>query len=264
MLSLSIGPVLGWSSAAVLIPAGVAVVAIIVFVHRERTCSTPLIPPRYFRRRNFMLPMGTRAFTMFAYFGAFFLFPLMMEEVYGYSVTSVGLISIARPLLFSVSAPIAGYVAVHIGERISATFGSVCVLASMVIFAEFGTAPSIVVIVIALCLAGLGMGVVSPSTSSSQANEVDPSEFGVMSAAQQLATQVGEVAGIQILITVQESSVKRAGLTDVHHGVALLGPFQDAFWVGAAVAVAGVACSVFIKDLPRTRRARRPGVATAS
>jgi len=251
MLSVSIGPVLGWDSLAVVIPAVVAVVATGVFIYRERTAAAPLIPPGYFKRRNFMFPMGTRAATMFAYFGAFFLFPLLMEEVYGYSVTEVGLISIARPLLFAISAPIAGYLAVRIGERISATFGAICILASMIIFASLGTSPSMIVIVLALCLAGLGMGVASPSTSSSQANEVKPTEFGVMSATQQLATQVGEVAGIQILISVQESSVKRSGLSDVHHGLALLPTFQVAFWVGAVVAVTGVVCAAFIKDLPR-------------
>ncbi|HVX21859.1 MAG TPA: MFS transporter [Acidimicrobiales bacterium] len=245
MLVLSVGPVAGWSSWPVVAAAVLAVAALAVFVHRERTADHPLIPPRYFRRRNFVLPMGTRAGVMFAYFGAFFLFPLLMEQVYGWGITEVGAVSIARPLVFAVSAPVAGYLAVRIGERASATFGAVAVTASMVIFALLGRSPSMAVVVLALCLSGLGMGVASPSTSSTQANEVDPSEFGVMSAAQQLATQVGEVAGIQVLITVQES---RAG---GRHGVDLLPAFHDAFWVGAVVVAAGVACALFIRDHPR-------------
>ena len=57
-----------------------------VFVWREATFATPLVPTTYWRRRNFMFPMGTKSFSSFAYFGGFFLFPLLMEQVYGYSV----------------------------------------------------------------------------------------------------------------------------------------------------------------------------------
>ena len=99
------------------------------------TPGAPLIPPEYFRRRNFMLPMGTRAFSFFAYFGGFFLFPLMMEQVYHYSETQVGLLSIARPLLFSISSPVAGYLTVRIGERTGAVLGARFVTLSMVLFA---------------------------------------------------------------------------------------------------------------------------------
>ncbi|HEX3948193.1 MAG TPA: hypothetical protein VHW47_10830, partial [Acidimicrobiales bacterium] len=113
-----------------------------------------------------------------------------------------------------------------------------------------GHSPPMVLVVVALALAGLGMGVASPATSSTQANEVDPSQFGVMSAAQQLATQVGEVAGIQILITVQESYVRRAGLTGTT-GPSLLPAFHQAFWVGAVVVAAGVVSAAFIRDHPR-------------
>ena len=60
---------------------------------------------------------GRKGFTSFAYFGGFFLFPLLMEQVYGYSVSQVGFLSVARPLLFAISAPIAGYMAVRTGER---------------------------------------------------------------------------------------------------------------------------------------------------
>ena len=110
----------------------------VVFVWRETTFATPLIPTTYWRRRNFMFPMGTKAFTSFAYFGGFFLFPLLMEQVYGYSVSQVGFVSVARPLVFAVSAPIAGYMTMRTGERTATLFGTVSLLLSMVLFATLG------------------------------------------------------------------------------------------------------------------------------
>ena len=65
----------------------------------------PLIPLRYFRRRNFVFPLGARTFVNFSYMGGFFLFPILMERVYGYSETRAGLVSTARPLMFSLVGP---------------------------------------------------------------------------------------------------------------------------------------------------------------
>ena len=125
-----------------------------MFVWREATFATPLVPTTYWRRRNFMFPMGTKSFSSFAYFGGFFLFPLLMEQVYGYSVSQVGFLSVARPLVFAVSAPIAGYMAVRTGERNATLFGTGALFVSMVLFATLGPSSGLVVIVVALACPG--------------------------------------------------------------------------------------------------------------
>jgi MFS family permease len=251
MLVLSIGPILGWSGIGVILSGLAALASAGLFVWRELTFARPLIPTTYWRRRNFMFPMGMRGFSNFAYFGGFFLFPLLMEQVYGYSVSEVGFVSVARPLLFAISAPIAGYMTVHTGERFATVAGATSVLSSMVLFATLGPGSGLGVILLALALSGLGMGVALPATSATMANEVVASEYGVMSAAQLMATQVGEVAGIQVVLTVQESLARRAGLEDAHHSSALLHSFQVSFWVAALMAGAGLLCACFMRPLRR-------------
>jgi MFS family permease len=255
MLVLSIGPIVGWTSPAVIAAGIAAAVLAAVFIWRESTFATPLVPTTYWRRRNFMFPMGTKGFSSFAYFGGFFLFPLLMEQVYGYSVSQVGFLSVARPLLFAISAPIAGYMAVRTGERTATIFGTGALFLSMVLFATLGPSSGILVVLLALALSGLGMGVSMPATSATMSNELVESEYGVMSAAQLLATQVGEVAGIQAVLTIQESIARRSGLGNVHHSTALLHSFSVAFWVGAVVAGLAVVCALFIRSLPRAARA---------
>ena len=98
------------------------------------------------------------------------------------------------------------------------------------------------------------MGVSNPATSATMSNELAASEYGVMSAAQLLATQVGEVAGIQAVLTIQESIARRSGLANVHHSTALLHSFSVAFWVGAGVAAVAVVCALFIRSMPRAAR----------
>jgi sugar phosphate permease len=251
MLVLSIGPVVGWTSLGVLISGVSAVALICLFVWRELTFATPLIPTTYWRRRNFIFPLGMQGFANFAYFGGFFLFPLLMEQVYGYSVAEVGFISVARPLLFSLSSPIAGYVAVRTGERVATVVGAGTVLVSMVVFATLGPSSGLGIIVVALALSGLGMGISLPAASSTMANEISATEYGVMSAAQLLSSQVGEVAGIQVVLTLQESLARYAGLANLHHSTKLLHSFQVGFWVAALVAGVGVLCAFFTRPLAR-------------
>ena len=137
-----------------------------------------------------------------------------MEQVYGYSVSEVGFVSVVRPLLYAVSAPIAGYMTVRTGERVATVTGATAVLVSMVLFATLAPTSGLGIILVALALSGLGMGVALPAASSTMSNEVAAAEYGVMSAAQLLATQVGEVAGIQVVLTLQESLARHAGLVE--------------------------------------------------
>lgn len=264
MLVLSIGPLAGWTSSAVVVCGAACLVLGVAFVWREATFAHPIVPTTYWRRRNFMFPMGAKAFSSFAYFGAFFLFPLLMEQVYGYSVSQVGFVSVARPLVFAVSAPIAGYMTVRTGERNASLFGTGALLLSMIVFATLTASTGLFLILVALALSGLGMGVSMPATSATMSNELSESEYGIMSAAQLLASQVGEVAGIQVVLTIQESIARNSGLGNVHHSSSLLHSFSVPFWVGAGVAALAVVCALFIRPLPRAARAGGAVVAEAT
>jgi MFS family permease len=257
MLVLSLGPIVGWTSVGVIVSGVFSAVLVGLFVWRELHFATPLIPTTYWRRRNFVFPLGMQGFSNFAYFGGFFLFPLLMEQVYGYSVSEVGFVSVARPIVYAVAAGVAGYLTVRTGERFAAVAGATAVLGSMLLFATLGPSSGLWIILIALALSGLGMGVALPATSSTMANEVAASEYGVMSAAQLMATQVGEVAGIQVVLTLQESLARHAGLQNVHHSTRLLHSFQIGFWVASFLAGAGVVCAFFMRPLARGVRAEK-------
>ncbi|MHB8827178.1 MAG: MFS transporter [Acidimicrobiales bacterium] len=259
MLGLSLAPSWGWGSGATLGLGAASLALLGVFIYRLNHTAHPLIPPHYFRRRNFVMPMLVRGCATFAYFGAFFLFPLLMERGYGYSIARVGAIAVARPLVFAISSPIAGYVAMRIGERVSAVAGALFLTGSLSIFAVLTPSSSVLEVVLALALSGLGMGVAMPSSSSVMANEVRANEFGVMSAAQMLSVQVGEVAGIEILETVQQALVRRHHLAGAAPGPGLLGTFRAPFAIGAVVAGAGVLAALFVRDVPRPSRARSAG-----
>ncbi len=241
-------PELGWGSPLVLVMMAVALVGVPSFVLVEKRALSPLIPVAYMRDRNFAFPIGAQVFSNFAYMGGFFLAPLVFEQVFGYGEAAAGAMSIPRPLVYSLVAPAAGYLVGRIGERAGSIIGCTAVLASMVVFAITPAHGGILVVEAALVLSGIGLGISSPPLAAAVANAVHDHSLGMASAAQQLMTQVGVVAGIQVLQTLQASG---AAARLHEHGPVLLGSFRQAFVVGGLVALAGVVCAALM-------RARQP------
>ncbi len=156
-------------------------------------------------------------FTNFAYMGGFIVTPFLLENVLGYGPAHTGLLSIARPLAFSIAGPIAGYLTVKVGERTNAVVGALFIVASMVALSTVGVGTSDLVIMGALALSGIGMGTASPALAAAIANSVEEKDLGVVSAAQQMVAQVGVVAGIQILLTVQQAREPVVGAAASYH-----------------------------------------------
>jgi len=242
LVGLNRGPVLGWRSPLVVGAFVVVPVATALFARVEARAPEPLVPLVYLRRRNFSFPILNQVFTNFAYMGGFILAPILLERVYGLTTAGAGLTVIARPLTFSLIAPVAGYAAGRAGLRNSALVGSVALAASMAVFALVGRQSGTGWIIVALALSGAGMGVASPSVAAAVANAVEPESLGVASASQQLMAQVGVVAGIQAMQTIQASRQAASGL---------VGSFHDAYVVGAGSCLLAALCAAGMLGRPR-------------
>ncbi|NCY17443.1 MAG: MFS transporter [Actinobacteria bacterium] len=240
LIALNRGPVLGWSSPLVLAGFIGGPVLLGWFVRIEHRTPYPLLPMRYFRRRNFSFPILNQFLANFTYMGGFILTPLLLHEVLGYSTTKVGLMSIARPLTFAIAGPIAGYLVLRFGERFIGMFGSLMLALSMMVLAMIGVGSGFWLIEGALMLSGIGMGACAPAMIASLANAVDTSDLGVASAASQTMSQIGVVAGMQILLTVELATEATAG--DGAYGIA--------YHVGAIAAVGALIAASFVR---RTR-----------
>jgi MFS family permease len=249
LLALNRGPVLGWTSPVVLGAFVLCPVLLRAFVRREVRTPHPLVRIDYFRRRNVAAPVVTQFATNFAYMGGFILTPFLLSEVFGYGETRIGLLSIARPACFAIAGPLCALVARRFGERRSAMFGAGGLVASMVILASLGGSSSDLLVVFALGLSGIGMGISVPAMNATVANAVDAEDLGVASAASQLMSQIGTVAGIQIMQTVQ---VAREGADG------LAGSYHVAYLVGAVVAGVGIVAAGFVRSGGNERQAAAP------
>lgn len=245
LVAVNRGPAMGWSSPLVLGGFALGIALLVAFVLVERRSDHPLIPLEYFRRRNFTFGMANQFAANFAYMGGFYLTPFLLQHVLGYSASRTGFVSIARPLAFAIAGPVSGAIAVRTGERRNAVLGAGFLVASMLVFTTVGTDSSVLVIIVALALSGIGMGTLSPAMSAAIANAVDEKDLGVVGAAQVMASQVGVVAGIQLLVTIQQAREDVVGAVTSYH---------NAYFVGGVVAATAVAFALGIRSTPREER----------
>ncbi len=232
----------------------VAPCAVALFAVVERRIPHPLLPLRYVRRRNFSFAIATQAFTNFAYMGGFVITPLFLEGEFGYPETRIGGLMIARPLAFSIAGPLAGYLAIRVGERVSALAGAAFVAVSMLALSTVAPGSSDLVIVGSLALSGIGLGCSSPALAASIANAVDEQDLGVAGAFQQMMTQLGVVVGIQIMQTV---SVVRAD------AVGAVEAYGEAYLVGGFMALLGLLAAGFVRSSPRRAEGAPKGALVA-
>lgn len=251
LVALNRGPEMGWSNPLVVAGFVLAPVLLAWFVRVENRIEHPLLPMRYFRQRNFSFPFATLFFANFTYMGGFILTPLLLSDVLDYSTTKTGLVSIVRPAAYSIAGPIAGYLAVKWGERTIGVSGSLFLAASTLGLAAIGTSTGLWWIELSLALSGVGMGAVAPSMIASVANTVDVRDLGVASAASQTTSQIGAVAGMQILLTVQAATVATQGDRS----------YATAYLVGTAVALASGVTALFVR---RSDYDDEPSVSTPS
>ncbi len=243
LLGLSVGSQIGWTNPFVLGLFVLAPLAVAGFVALERRAEHPLLPLRFFRERNFTASLAAQFTSNFGYMGGFIITPLLMERVFGFTVAATSLAMICRPLSFSLSSPVAGYVAVRVGERRASVLGCALVVVSMACFALGATTETLALVFGALILSGLGLGASQPSLITSAANAVETASLGVANAAQVMVTQIGVVAGIQVLSTVQG-------------GGSSPGSFTTAYVAGGIVAALGVVGASFVQSADRPARLR--------
>ncbi|MEI8239460.1 MAG: MFS transporter [Actinomycetota bacterium] len=241
LAAISQGRSWGWASAATIGCLLLSVLSLVAFVLVEQRAVAPLVVLKWFGTRNFAWPVTSQMFANFAYMGGFFLIPQVLGvRGLGLGEATTGYLVIARPLAFSLTAPLAAFVTIRVGERTAGVVGGIGVMVSMIMWSTVGHGTGYVYIVAATAMSGVGLGIASPALTSLMVNAVADHDIGVAGAMQQLTTQLGAVLGAAVLATVSVT----ASTTDLRS-------FHTAFLVGAAAAVVAAVAAGFVHSTPR-------------
>ena len=244
MFAISEGPRVGWSSSTVISAISIGLGSLVAFVLVERRAIAPLLPLHYLKRSGFSAAILSQSALNAAYMGSFILTPLLLQNVLGYSETKTGLVSISRPLAFSIMGPMSAMVVSWLGARRSAAAGATAVVVAMAAMATLGASSSVIAIAATLALAGVGMGLAMPPLSASVTVSVDPHDLGIAGAAQQMMIQVGVVFGITVMQAVQQGRIDSVGLESSYHW---------GYLAGVVLALVGVASATRISAATPTK-----------
>lgn len=245
MFGLSQSAEWGWTNPAVLVPVAVAPLAAVAFVAVERRVAYPLLPLEFLRRRNFTAPIVSNLFAGSAYMGGFVLGPLLMRFVFEWSLSSVALLMLTRPLTYSLSSPLGGQLGARIGERRAAVGGTVLLAVSMVVFSVGSFATTVWLIGGALFLQGIANGIARPSLTATIANSVDEANLGIASATQRMLRQIGAALGISVL-------------TAIYGGTNTPAAFGRTYIAAAVLATVAVAAATLVRSADRGAAAAAP------
>lgn len=209
------------------------------FTYVESRVTFPLLPLALFQRRNFTASMLGSLFSGAAYMGGFVLAPLMLQSVFGYSVSATALIMLLRPASFSATSPVGGALATRIGERPVAMFGTIAIAIALAALGLGADRDLAVLVFAGLVLQGVGNGTAQPTLTATLSNSVDEHDLGVAAAAQRMMFQVGAALGITVM-------------TSVYGGTEVASDFFIAYGVGAGLGVAAVVFASMIRSTPGT------------
>lgn len=226
LFAVNRGPLWGWDHTMVRALLAVFPLAALGFVLREKVARHPLLPLRYFRTREFTIPMVTQAFCQVAYQGGFVLIPLLLSQLYGFQATRISFLTIGRPLLWGLAGPLSAWLVVRTGNRRLVMGGVVLNSLACLALTRIGTGTSQLEIVALLGFAGFGVGIIVPPLMAMLTMAVGEQDLGVAAATSQMMVMIGSVAGVQLMQAIQVSRLDADGIARSYH---------TAFVVAAAV-----------------------------
>ena len=242
----------GWTDAAVLGAAGVAVVAIVGFVLRMLRARDPLVPPALFRNRAFRVTNYATVLLYGALGVTFFLIAYELQVASGWSALRSGTALLPVTIIMLIFSAPSGALAQRIGPRLQLTVGPIVVGIGLLLFTRIGPNASWFSDVLpgALVFAVGLVAFVAPLTATVMA-AADPDHVSVASGVNNAIARTASLASLAVVPVV-------AGLAAASGAREVTTAFRAALVIVAIVAAcAGPLCFVGLRADQRTRRSAR-------
>lgn len=204
--------------------AAVALLALVLFVWRERRARHPLLNVALLRRRSFLYAnIGALALGL-ALFGSTYLIPLFVQTALSYSATEAGLLMLPAGIALGITFPLAGRLADKRSSRGLILFGITLFALSAMLFAVSGLELAFGWLALWTILGRIGLGFMLPALSTGALNPLEPHQLGAGSSTINFTRQLGGAYGVNIVALSIEYGDHAAGLPTI-------GAFHSAWWL---------------------------------
>jgi|WetSurMetagenome_2_1015567.scaffolds.fasta_scaffold04914_7 EmrB/QacA subfamily drug resistance transporter len=190
----------GWTSGLILGLFAACVVGFVVFVLIQQRQVQPLMELGLFKNRTYTVTNLVGLMLSFGMMGVFFLLPLFLQAILGYSAIKAGLVMTPLAAIVIVASPTSGILSDRIGPKwlmvvgmFITAFGFFLTRRVMVLD---GSWPSMV---LPFIVTGFGIGMVMPPMTSAVMGSVAPEKAGQASGVISSFRQIGSVLGIAVM-----------------------------------------------------------------
>ncbi len=238
----------GWGATETLLLGAASLGLLALFVAREATAKTPLIPLSIFKARNLTGANLVQILAVPGMFGLFFLGSLYLERVLGYDALQIGLAFLPATLLMGIlSARYTEPLATRFGAKRLVISGLILIGVACALFTRTTVEGDYVgELLPAMSIFGIGAGLAFPSLMTVAMSGVDMSEAGLASGLVNTAAQVGGAIGLAVLATVSASRSDELIASGAAEAQALTDGYHLAFWIGASLVAVAIAVAVFV------------------
>ena len=233
-----------------------------VFVVIELRTRHPLVPFSIFRQRTLRGANVVGLLLGMSLFSMFFFISLYMQQVLGYEPLKAGLAYLPLALTIIVSAGVASALVTRIGFKPTLIAGMLFVAAGLVWFAQVSAPGGSYVgdVLFPSLLAAIGLGLAFVPTTIAAVTGIKPDEAGLASGLINTSQQIGGALGLAVLAAIATSTTNDAIASGERNpAVSLTAGFQDAFLVGAGMALLGALLAATLISSRGQPRARRGG-----
>jgi EmrB/QacA subfamily drug resistance transporter len=243
----------GWTSGRTLILGALSLALLAVFIAREATAKSPLIPLRIFRTRNVTGSNLIQVLSVAGMFGMFFLGALYLQRILGYDALQTGLAFMPVTILMgTLSVRYTDRLVMRFGARTMVLSGLVLFAAGLALFTQAPVAGSYVYHVFpVMFLLGTGAGLCFPALMTLAMSGATPDDAGLASGLINTTAQVGGALGLAVLATLSASRSSVLIGDGESNVVALTSGYHLAFGIGAALVVVAIAIALSVLEPER-------------
>jgi EmrB/QacA subfamily drug resistance transporter len=192
----------GWTSSKTLALLVIGLACLPLFAWWELRLASPMFDFRLLRIRSFTAANTALMCVGAAMGGAFFLLPIFLISVLGYSELKAAIAITPAPLVGLVLGPVAGRLTDRIGPRLLAAVGTASFGVGMLLLSQLDAQSTAASVAWRVVFMGIGIGLVFPSVSSAAMGSLPPQVAGVGSGALNTLRQVGFSLGIAVLVAI--------------------------------------------------------------
>ncbi|HEX5820242.1 MAG TPA: MFS transporter [Solirubrobacterales bacterium] len=240
----------GWGASETLLLGAGSLALLALFIAREATATTPLIPLRIFRSRNVSGANTVQVLTVAGMFGMFFMGSLYLQQVLGYDALQIGLAFLPVTIIMgTLTGRYSEPLIMRFGARRLLFPGLGLVALGLAYFTRAPVNADYVTDVLpVLVLLGTGIGISFPALMTIAMSGATRSDAGLASGLVNTSAQVGGAIGLAVLATLATSRTNDLEAAGHSTASALTSGYHLAFWVAAGLVVAAIAVAATVVE----------------